>query len=129
MSPRTGRFEAAARLRRSADFQRVTRSGRRASSNEFVVLCARRAGDAVLGEPCRLGITVSRKVGNAVVRNRMKRRIREWFRADREPLGSGVDVLVIGRAAATKLPHAAFRAELSRLSNTACTGARRGNAQ
>lgn len=45
----------------------------------------------------RIGITVSRKVGNAVVRNRFKRRIREWFRAHRDELDPPVDLVVIAR--------------------------------
>ena len=45
----------------------------------------------------RLGITVSRKVGNAVVRNRFKRRVRAWFRARRGELDAGLDLVVIAR--------------------------------
>lgn len=45
----------------------------------------------------RIGITASRKVGGAVVRNRFKRRIREWFRARRHDLGQNQDFVVIAR--------------------------------
>lgn len=47
--------------------------------------------------PSRLGITASRKVGNAVVRNRLKRRLREWFRANRGDLAKPVDLIVMAR--------------------------------
>ena len=63
----------------------------------------------------RLGVTVSRKVGNAVVRNRVKRRIREWFRHDGQALVAGRDVVVIARSAAAGLAGAASFAELSRI--------------
>lgn len=51
----------------------------------------------------RIGITVSRKVGNAVVRNRIKRRVREWYRWNRDDLGRGLDIVVIARPAAVEL--------------------------
>lgn len=46
---------------------------------------------------------MSKRVGNAVVRNHVKRRIREWFRAERERLEPTVDVVVIGRSAAAPM--------------------------
>ena len=55
---------------------------------------SRRAADA---EEQRLGVTVSRRVGNAVVRNRIKRAVREWFRHRRGELAAGVDLVVIAR--------------------------------
>jgi ribonuclease P protein component len=51
----------------------------------------------------RLGITVSRKVGNAVVRNRIKRGIREWFRRCRDEMAGDIDLVVIARPAARDL--------------------------
>jgi ribonuclease P protein component len=66
----------------------------------FVVLAAHE-GDTGIGP--RLGVTVGRKVGNAVQRNRVKRRIREWFRRDRACLRDDLDLVVIGRRAAVGL--------------------------
>ncbi len=65
--------------------------------------------------PPRLGVTVSRKVGNAVVRNRIKRRIREWFRADRSLVENGRDLVVIARRPAVDLDVPSTRALLDRL--------------
>ena len=63
----------------------------------------------------RLGVTVSRRVGNAVVRNRVKRQIREWFRrVGREAL-TGSDVVVIARPGAGALDGAASARELTGL--------------
>ncbi|MEO8092536.1 MAG: ribonuclease P protein component [bacterium] len=74
------------RLSRSGDFDRVYREGR-SHGNRFLVLYAfpRPAGDA--GSDVRLGISVSRKVGNAVDRNAVKRSLKEafWQLGDRLP--------------------------------------------
>jgi ribonuclease P protein component len=81
----------------------------------FVVVALERTRDTSLPPTSRLGITVSRKVGRAVVRNRVKRRIREWFRASRSSLGPGFDLVVIGRPAAAHLSRTSAEEELSRL--------------
>ena len=124
MSPQTGRFQPVDRLRRSVEFQQVMRRGRRVAGPAFVVVCSERRGPSDAERHSRLGITVSRKVGNAVVRNRVKRRIREWFRAGRAPLGPGLDLVVIGRAAAAGLAHESLTRELERLSSAAAQSAR-----
>lgn len=51
----------------------------------------------------RLGITVSRRVGGAVQRNRVKRQVREWFRHERGRLATGQELVVIGRREAVAL--------------------------
>lgn len=92
-------FPSSDRLRRAADFRRLSAVGRRSSDRFFVVLVAAagiRENDGPEA-PARLGITVSRRVGNAVVRNRLKRQIREWFRRHRRQLRAGLDFVVIGR--------------------------------
>jgi ribonuclease P protein component len=102
----TGPFRRADRLLRSGEFQHVTRHGRRTVVNAFVVLVAVRgegsaaSGSGPEGSGPRLGVTVSRRVGSAVVRNRVKRRIREWFRQDRGRLKHELDLVVIARQAA-----------------------------
>lgn len=68
----------------------------------FVVVAAPRVADSP-ELSSRLGITVSKRVGNAVARNRVKRRIREWFRAEREQLDPRMDLVVIGRSQAAPL--------------------------
>jgi ribonuclease P protein component len=84
------------RLRRRADFLAAA-TGVRASAAGFV-LQARARGDA---GPVRVGFTVSRKVGNAVVRNRVRRRLREVVRlSPGAPMQSGTDYVLIGRRAA-----------------------------
>ncbi|MFQ5697053.1 MAG: ribonuclease P protein component [Myxococcota bacterium] len=77
---------------RRADFLRATRQGRRHVTPRFLVFTL----DRPPGAAARLGITVTRKVGNAVRRNRIKRLVREWFRSCREDLRA-IDVVVVAR--------------------------------
>jgi len=103
-------FPRERRIRRSVEFRELGRRGRRRSSACFALLTAHgQAGQA------RLGVTVSRRVGNAVVRNRVKRRIREWFRADTAARASGLDLVVIARSPAARLAPGATGSELDRL--------------
>jgi ribonuclease P protein component len=61
----------------------------------------------------RLGITASRKVGNAVVRNTAKRWIREWFRKTQETLPKGLTLVVVVRRGAVEAGHAALDRDLA----------------
>ena len=85
---------AAGRLTKRAEFLRVAGHGRRAPAPGLVLQVLARE-DA---EPARLGFTVTKKVGNAVVRNRTKRRLRAAARAVlADALVTGVDLVLIGR--------------------------------
>ena len=89
------------RLRSRKDFIRVQGTGRRRISRHFVVLVADPHRSTGTGEN-RIGITVSRKVGCAVARNRVKRRIRELYRA-RKSATPIRDLVVIARRGAAEL--------------------------
>jgi ribonuclease P protein component len=91
---------------RSQDFKRVVKSGKRRVLGSFVVVTAPRDGcdGGERNEKSRrLGVTVSKRVGNAVVRNQLKRRIREWFRQARAGLPDRSDIVVIARPSARDL--------------------------
>ena len=92
-----GRFPSRSRVRKRVEFLKIQDRGLRVSTQRFVlILTASAAPDAA--SP-RLGITASRRVGNAVVRSRAKRLIREAFRATRELWPSGIDLVVIVKRA------------------------------
>ena len=93
--PRPGR----SRLSRSADFDRVFRQGRSHGGRELVLYVFPRQG----GEPPRLGLSVSRKVGGAVERNRVKRMLREAFALESGRLPAGTDAVVVARPEAHAL--------------------------
>jgi ribonuclease P protein component len=96
------------RLKRRTDF-RAAASGMRAPGSAFVLQALRRA-DA--GE-VRVGFTVTRQVGNAVERNRVRRRLRELVRlATAGSLQQGHDYVLIGRRGALSLPFGDIMREL-----------------
>ena len=103
------------RLKRRTDF-RAAAAGARAPAAAFVVQACSRGDEGA----CRVGFTVSRQVGNAVERNRVRRRLREVVRlAPAETFRAGHDYVLIGRRAALQAPFAdlvrQFDAALSRL--------------
>ena len=104
---RGGSFPRTRRVRARPDFLRIQASTCRAAAAHFV-LVARQSGASA---PPRLGIVVTRKVGNAVVRNRIKRLCRECFRRLPDFLPHGVDVVAIARAGAGTLDFDAVAAE------------------
>ena len=98
------------RLLRSADFDRTLRAGRRAASDYLAVFVS----DNELGRP-RVGLAVSRKLGNAVVRNRIKRRLRELVRPLVTGATGGRDVVIVARARASDAEFARLRQEIEML--------------
>lgn len=64
-------------------------------------------------QPSRLGITASRKVGNAPVRNRVRRMVREFFRRNRASITPPRDILVIAQPGIQKIAYQVVERELS----------------
>lgn len=100
-------------LKRRSDFIRVAREGRsRATPGLVVQACRRDQGEAAL-LPARVGVTVTRKIGNSVTRNRVRRRLRAVARSVMPTSASaGFDYVLIGRAATVTRAFAALIADL-----------------
>ncbi|MCW4116431.1 ribonuclease P protein component [Aurantimonas sp. MSK8Z-1] len=101
---------AVERIRKRADFL-AARAGRRLNGPFFFVETRDRAD----GAPPRVGFTVTKKVGNAVERNRIRRRLREAIRLGcRADMLCGFDYVIVARRDLLHLPFATLTSELSR---------------
>jgi ribonuclease P protein component len=87
------RLRSRQRLRRQSDFAAVRQEGRRQFGAAFVFAVRRRPPDSRFELP-RFAVVASRRVGNAVVRNRQRRRLREIFRAHQQIFPGDTDVIV-----------------------------------
>jgi ribonuclease P protein component len=95
----TPRSPSRGRLSRSAEFERVYRQGRSTANRHLVLYTFPNA----TSERPRLGLSVSRKVGGAVERNRVKRLLREAFAQTEAKLRAGQDVVVVARPGSGEL--------------------------
>ncbi len=121
---KSARFPRSARLLRHADFERVYKQGRRHFSASFTVfywprpetktLAAGTAPGYGLTPGLRVGFTVSRALGGAVQRNRMKRRLREAVRMSLPPQGVAADVVINPKKSLLVTDFAAVRNEINR---------------
>ncbi|MCL2724362.1 MAG: ribonuclease P protein component [Polyangiaceae bacterium] len=111
-------FGAERRILRRSDFLRVQAEGERAMTPHFVLLVAARAcsGDASNRTSCgpRLGVVVTKKIGHAPARSRVKRLCRECFRQWPHFVPDGIELVVIARAGANELGLGDVRDEWAR---------------
>jgi ribonuclease P protein component len=126
----SGKFPKSKRLLRHADFQQVYQQGRRQFTGNMTVFFLRRgAGDLDESYSLRVGLTVGKVLGNAVERNRIKRRMREAVRASWPAESAALDVVFNPRKSVLQLPFGALRAEVERGLKVAIQRAREGKAQ
>jgi ribonuclease P protein component len=126
------RLKLMERLKRRTDFRAAAQAGTRAPAKAFVLQALRREDpeqdadrdtERDLG-PVRVGFTVSKQVGNAVQRNRVRRRLREMVRLKPETaFAPGHDYVLIGRRTALALPFSDIALELDGALRRVATGA------
>jgi ribonuclease P protein component len=101
------------RLRKRREFVAVQGSGRKLHTDSFLVFVRARA-DSV-DRPARLGVTVSKKVGGAIERNRVKRLVREAFRRQKALFPTGHDVVFVAKRSAVEADFERVKREIERL--------------
>lgn len=90
-------MDPAVTVKENYEFRRIYRKGKSAVSPQLVIYCQRnRRGHS------RLGVSVSTKLGCAVVRNRVRRRIREIYRLNKAKMLPGYDLIVVARVRAVE---------------------------
>jgi ribonuclease P protein component len=115
-------FTKADRIRTSSQYRLLSRKGKRYYSDYFIVVSRKNQISR-----SRLGITVSKKVGKAVTRNRIKRTIREFFRLNRSLLPGRLDINIIARSPSGRIGVAEIRDHLGSCFETIAGSARYGN--
>jgi len=95
------------RITKKRDYLTVYKQGARSYSEHFTIVACRSEMDT-----SRLGITVSKKVGNAVERNRIRRLVREFFRLNRSRLSVRQDIVIIANKNIGSLTYQDVCAEL-----------------
>ena len=108
--PRGARFPREARLVRKAEFDAVYRAGKRRSSSHFTVFF--RANEQ---PQSRFGFSIKKTLGGAVVRNRIRRRLREMVRCHRLEIPAGWDIVIHPKSTVASAEFAALTVELRRL--------------
>lgn len=81
------------RIKKDKEFQQVFKSGKSFANRQFVVYCYKKEKQ----EQFRIGLSVSKKVGNAVTRNRIKRYIRQAFLEMKDEVNQNMDYVIIAR--------------------------------
>jgi ribonuclease P protein component len=104
------RFGKGNRLRKRPEFLQLGERGKRLFSRHFILVY-----DHSRQLESRLGITVTKKIGPAVTRNRLKRICREYFRRHRDFLGAAYDIHIIARSAAARAAHEELTGSLETL--------------
>ena len=107
-------FPREARLVRRGEFDAVYRAGKRRSSSHFTVFF--RANEL---PQSRFGFSIKKALGGAVVRNRIRRRLREVVRCHRLEIPAGWDIVIHPKSSVARAPFAALTADLLRLLKSA----------
>ena len=108
-------FPKSSRILKREDFLRLSRPGRKIRTDHFLAIVgAGRFANA------RIGITVTRKVGHAVTRNRIRRHVREFFRKNRHRIEKNLDINIIAHTSAARLTSAEVAISLEQIFKNIC---------
>lgn len=97
-------------LKKNSDFQKVYRQGK-SYANRYLVMYMMENGTG----RNRIGISVSKKVGNSIVRHRLKRLIKEAYRLQEELFQSNLDIVIIARMSAKEISYREVKSALLHL--------------
>lgn len=111
--PQSQRFRRVHRITQGSDFERIYRTGRLIQNEHFRIYTLSQEE----GVPPRLGLSVTKRLGQASIRNRLKRRIREWFRTHKGELGH-LMLVVQPKPLAAQLDHDALLESLGTLTGS-----------
>jgi ribonuclease P protein component len=103
-------FPREVRLVRKSEFDEVYRTGKRRSSSHFTVF-VRASGQPI----SRFGFSIKKALGGAVVRNRMRRRMREIVRCHRQEIATGWDIVIHPKSSVATAPIEVLAGDLVRL--------------
>jgi len=105
------RFPVSRRLRQSRDFERVRTEGRTLRGKLLILGVLELEGELAF----KIGLVTSKRIGGAVVRNRLRRRLREIVRRDQARLRNGFWLVLVARPSAGRVDYASLEQEWSRL--------------
>lgn len=107
---KAGTMQFSESLKKNRDFQRVYKQGK-SYANKYLVMYVLENQT----ERNRIGISVSKKVGNSVIRHHVTRLIRESYRLHEEMFNSGLDIVIIARASAKEIGYHKIESALMHL--------------
>ncbi|MGM7723388.1 ribonuclease P protein component [Metabacillus sp. Hm71] len=99
------------RIKKNEDFQAVFKHGKSIANRQFVIYIMQNPEE----KEFRIGLSVSKKIGNAVTRNRIKRLIRQVFLEDKHKIASGKEYIIIARKPAADMGYHEVKSSLNHL--------------
>lgn len=99
------------RIKKNNDFQRVFKHGKSMANRQFIIYTLEQSEEPEF----RIGLSVSKKIGNAVTRNRVKRLIRQVFLEEKERIIKGKDFVVIARKPAAEMTYHEVKSSLKHI--------------
>lgn len=99
------------RIKKNEDFQTVFKQGKSIANRQFVIYMLQKPEEREF----RIGLSVSKKIGNAVTRNRVKRLIRQVFLEEKHRIASGNEFIIIARKPAADMNYHEVKSSLNHL--------------